>query len=380
MKNYFYLAASFMLVLSSCKDNNSTIKKEEGFVIKGKMDVLPPSSMAVLSYKQKDSTITDSTLIKNGEFVFKGKVFSPEQAYVSIRHGKEFPEKTWFRDAYAFFIENSNINITSTDSIKKANIEGSILTAQSNELNNEINPLRQKIQDLSRALQGKPQDEAYMSTVDTIKASGKRVEVLVRKFIEDHRDSYIALRNFANYELGYNFNPNVADAEFNKFTSDVRNTPLGEKVLAKINLAKKTSVGEQAMDFTQTTIVGKPFTLSSLKGKYVLVDFWASWCVPCRKENPFVVKAYNKFKDENFEIVGVSLDEKKKNWEYAVEKDGLPWIHVSDLKGWKNEVAKTYGITAVPQNFLIDKDGVIIAKNLKGEDLTTRLSEIFSKN
>ena len=367
-----------MIVLGSCK--NTKTHEDEGFVINGKMEALPAESMALLSYKQKDSTVTDSMLIKNGEFSFKGKVSSPAQAYISIRHGNTFPEKSWNRDSYAFFIDNSEIKLTSTDSIKKATIEGSQLTDQSITFNNEINPLRQKIQDLSLGLQGKPQDSAYMAVVDTIKATGTQAEAVARNFIEEHRDSYIAMLTFANYELGYNFDPIKADAEYNKFTDEVRKSPLGERVLAKIELAKKTSVGQKAMDFSQQTLAEENFNLSSLEGKYVLIDFWASWCVPCRAENPFVVKAYNKYKDENFEIVGVSLDEKEKNWKNAVEKDGLPWIQVSDLKGWKNDVAQQYGISAVPQNFLLDPQGVIIAKNLRGEDLVQKLAEIFPKS
>lgn len=379
MKRIFFIATACIFILGSCK-NKSASQIESGFVLNGKMDeALPAASIALLSYKQMDSLITDSVIVKNGKFTFKGRVIHPIQANISIRHGETFPEKSWNRDSFSFYLENSDIKITSTDSIKKGDIEGSMLSAQSIALARQINPLRNKIHTLSLGLQGKPQDSAYMATADTIKAAGESAKAIVRKFIEEHRDSYIALRDFANYELGYNFDPMVAEAEYNKFSEPVRNTPLANKIWEKIALAKKTSVGQQAIDFSQLTMDGKDFTLSSLRGKYVLVDFWASWCVPCRMENPFVVKAYNQFKDENLEIVGVSLDEKRKNWEYAIEKDGLPWIHVSDLKGWKNEVAKAYGISAVPQNFLLDPNGVIIDKNLRGEEVAARLADIFSQ-
>ncbi|MDT0677958.1 TlpA disulfide reductase family protein [Autumnicola musiva] len=381
MKKIFFIVASCLLIIIACKDDKSSeAAAVEGFVIQGKMDTLQPSSMALLSYKQNDSTYLDSTMVKDGKFQFEGEVAHPDNANISIRHGNEFPEKSWNRDTYSFYIENSEIEITASDSIKKAEIKGSKLTNQSIEFSKVMNPYREKIQTLSRGLQGKPQDDAYMATVDTIKATGKKAEDYARKFIEDHRNSYIALQTFANYELGYNFDPKVAEAEYDKFSADVRNTPLGERVWDKIALAKKTSVGEKAIDFTQTTLEGEEFSLNSLKGKYVLIDFWASWCVPCRMENPFVVKAYNEYKDKNFEIVGISLDESKKPWEKAVEKDGLPWIHVSDLKGFKNEAAQAYGITAIPQNFLINPEGIIIDKNLRGEDVAARLSEIFKKS
>jgi thiol-disulfide isomerase/thioredoxin len=131
------------------------------------------------------------------------------------------------------------------------------------------------------------------------------------------------------------------------------------------------------MDFEQMDVNGKKVTLSSLKGRYVLLDFWASWCGPCRAENPNVLKAYNKFKDKHLEILAVSLDQNKANWLSAIEKDAMPWIHVSDLKGWKNEVAAQYGIRSIPQNLLIGPDGRIIAKNLRGSALEKKLSEIL---
>jgi peroxiredoxin len=131
------------------------------------------------------------------------------------------------------------------------------------------------------------------------------------------------------------------------------------------------------MDFTLPDADGKDISLASYKGKYVLVDFWASWCGPCRAENPNVVKAYSRFKEKGFEILGVSLDDKKDKWQAAVQADNLAWTHVSDLKGWKNAVAEQYGIRAIPQNLLLDPQGVIIAKNLRGDALEKKLEEVL---
>jgi len=136
-------------------------------------------------------------------------------------------------------------------------------------------------------------------------------------------------------------------------------------------------IGSVLPDFKQNDVNGKSVSLSSLKGKYVLVDFWASWCGPCRAENPNVVKTYNQFKDKNFTVLGVSLDQDKTRWLEAIKKDGLTWTHVSDLKYWNNEVAVQFGIQSIPASFLIDPNGVVIGRDLRGDDLVKTLEKLI---
>jgi peroxiredoxin len=140
---------------------------------------------------------------------------------------------------------------------------------------------------------------------------------------------------------------------------------------------KKTLRPGKAPDFALADTTGKPVSLSSLKGKYVLVDFWASWCLPCRKENPHVVAVYNQFKDKNFTVLGVSLDTVRQDWMTAIHSDGLAWNHVSDLKGWRNEAAAIYGVQSIPYNFLIDPDGTIIAEGMTSGELEKKLTEVL---
>ena len=149
-----------------------------------------------------------------------------------------------------------------------------------------------------------------------------------------------------------------------------------EKSLQSAGLGK---VGSVLPEFKQNDVNGKSFSLSSLRGKYVLIDFWASWCGPCRAENPNVVKAFNAFKSKGFTVLGVSLDQDKAKWLEAIKKDGLTWTHVSDLKYWNNEVAVKFGIQSIPANFLIDPNGVVIAKDLRGEDLEKILAANIKK-
>ena len=146
----------------------------------------------------------------------------------------------------------------------------------------------------------------------------------------------------------------------------------------KIEKLEAVAVGQMAPDFTMNDVDGNPVSLSSFKGKYLLVDFWASWCGPCRRENPHVVELYAEFKDKGFDILGVSLDQKKDAWLKAIEDDKLTWSHVSDLKGWGNEAAKLYAVSGIPHTVLLDKEGKIIAKNLRGDALRDKVAELLN--
>ena len=199
-------------------------------------------------------------------------------------------------------------------------------------------------------------------------------------FLKRNANSPVALYALQQY-AGWDIDPAKVEPLFKALPASQQQLPSAVTLKDRIEISKKTAVGSYAMDFTQNDTLGNPVSLSSFKGKYVLVDFWASWCGPCRAENPNVVKAFNQYKDKNFTVLGVSLDRPnaKDKWLKAIHDDNLTWTQVSDLKYWDNGVAKQYGIRAIPQNLLIDPQGKIIAKNLSGEDLNEKLGEVLSK-
>jgi peroxiredoxin len=350
---------------------------QKGYTITGKVGQLKvPAKAMLLTVQNGAFRNQDSVTIKNGTFQFKGKVDEPKQAIVSIiREGAKGPEAS--DDYVSFFLENSKITLKGTDSIKNASVEGSVAEKENKELEASIRPFTRLIIRLNDAFRGKPKDDAWKKASDSVTNAIAQIKLLNTRFAESHPNSFMGLYVYHYNVLGSKFNPAEVEPIFQKFSPTLQSSPLGKRTLEKLTASKKGQAGVKVTDFTQNDLNGTPFTLSSLRGKYVLVDFWASWCGPCRAESPNLVKAYEALKDKNFEVVGVSLDENKGAWAAAVKKDGLPWIQVCDMKGWKNDVAVLYGVNSVPQNFLIDPNGVIIARDLRGEGLTEKLSALI---
>ncbi len=217
----------------------------------------------------------------------------------------------------------------------------------------------------------------WQSAIDSVMRTAN--ENVYGQYYKSNSSALLALFALTQYAGMGDINPEVAEPLFQQLAINQRNTKTGRDLENRIQIAKRTGVGARALDFSQTDTAGKLVSLSSFKGKYVLLTFWASWCKPCREENPGLVKVYDEFENRGFKILSVSLDQPNghKNWLIAILADGLRWTHVSDLKFWNNAVARQYGVLMLPQNYLIDKDGIIIAKNLEPAGLAERLRIVF---
>lgn len=318
------------------------------------------------AYADGSTRKTDTVKVVDGKFVWKTTIVEPTQVYLFL------PNR-----AYPFFADKGKISITGIgDSVDSYKVTGSKMQDEANayeasikDLSDQESPLYQKYGHVSE------EEQAALET--KLKDIRNQKNERAAKYIAAHPGSYYSIY-LVSARASYGMDYSDVKKLYDQLDAKAIATASGKKLTERMDILKRSAIGSEVIDFTQADTSGVAVHFSAFKGKYVLIDFWASWCGPCRAENPNVLKAYDKYKDKNFTVVGVSLDDKAANWKKAVIADKMPWTQVSDLKGWQNELSTYYGIQGIPSNLLIDPSGKIIAKDVRGAMLHKKLDEVLN--
>lgn len=366
MRKIVFLLLTGLIVLASCD-------KTDQYKVSGTVEGVSEGKAVLQKIEAQGPAAIDTAEIVNGTFSFTGTVEYPELHLIYI-DGNQMP--------VAFFLENGNININvDMENIQDAEVTGSEINKKFQEFNDGV-PSNDRAQSLQQefmaARQGGDQEKMQELAAE-YQAIMQEQQQYYRDFVMTNTD------NVVGAFLAMNMAGSMELEELEELVASLKESNPGhpyvleiEKMLEPMQkqaAAEETiQVGKSAPDFTLADQDGNQVSLDSFKGKYVFLDFWASWCKPCRNESPNMVKAYNEFGGENFEIVGVSLDKTAEPWLKAVEEDNMTWTLLHDPSG---DVANTYGVQSIPFTLLLDKEGVIIEKNLRGEQLQNKLEELL---
>jgi peroxiredoxin len=340
------------------------------FTIKGTLGEFP-TGMVYLQKRIGDEFVKiDSAQVTEGMFTLTGTADIPEMHYLTIE-GK--------RGSVMIWIENSDITLTAhADTLYRAEIRGSAVHDEYNAYQDEVRKIYEQTRDpyqKYRQAQEINDEETMKQMEDLMDSIYEAAEQFQKDYIHKNPSSFITPSVLQR--ISYGMEADEIEEYLALLDSSLASTAIVADLKDRVEILKKVAIGQPAIDFTQNDQDGNPVTLSSLFGNYLLMDFWAAWCGPCRQENPNVVACYERFHDKGFDVIGVSLDREKEAWLKAIGDDGLTWTHVSDLKGWNNEVSNMYGVNSIPHNLLLDKEGIIMAKNLRGEDLRNKLAELM---
>ena len=341
------------------------------FVINGKVVNGNDLDIKLIQRIGKEYVILDSTVIVGGEFLLNGKVEFPEVAYLEIS-GKE--------QKRIFYLENSIITIIAdADSLQQAKVRGSGSENEYVKYNEMMKPFKTKENEIGEKYSAAQatNDEALMEELyNEYMQNDEKKNAVKKEYIKANPASFVTpgILRSVSMEL----KADELEEFVNLLAVNVKQTPIVKGLKERITALKSTAIGMKAPDFELNDPDGNPIKLSQVIGsKLLLLDFWAAWCGPCRRENPNVVAVYNEFKNQGFDVLGVSLDSEKDNWLQAIEDDKLTWTHVSALQYWDCPAAKKYAVMSIPANFLLDENGVIIAKNLREEALREKVAELL---
>ncbi len=354
-----------VLFLAACSNNN-------GFVVEGEIKGGDVSKVYLLRVNGQEELIDSFAVGENGKFKFVGT--EPKRGVYRLNFGNV--------RAVDLVLDNASkveLKLDTKAAMSEYDVTGSEASLKVKDINNILYATYKKVEALQNTFaekQSDPNIEAIRADLEKQYQVAIETQVVdIKAFIDQNTDPLLDMYavSYLNIDENYDFISKL----MNEHQAKVGESEYTQEFYNKFKMYANVSVGAVAPDINLQTPDGKTVALSSLRGKVVMIDFWASWCGPCRRENPNVVKLYNKYKDKGFEIYGVSLDRNKEDWVKAIADDKLTWTHVSDLKFWESEAAALYKVEAIPATFLLDKDGKIIAKNLRGEQLEAFLNKLF---
>ncbi|MHC8947678.1 redoxin domain-containing protein [Sphingobacterium hungaricum] len=358
---------------------------QEKFTISGRVQSIPFNTILYLSYKINGKTQQDSIkILQDQNFQFTGEIALPVLAKLSTSQDEHSNILT-AAEQISFYLADGQANIVG-ETLQNASVEVTNPIAKDYEAYKLMErPIRDSLELLVLSIKTNVASQKDpMKYIQEVKEKILNTELdrknLKYTFIKEYPKSYVSF-DFLNELVSYDNLNELGFPAFNAFPDEIKSSEKGKELAAKMELLKPFSNGSVAPEFSLPDTLGNQVALSSFKGKYVFIDFWASWCLPCRFENPNVIAAYNKYKDKNFTVLGISIDEAKdkEKWLKAIKDDKVQqWQHVSDLIGWKSPVATLYKIQAIPRNFLIDPDGKIVGSDLRGPALNERLEKILN--
>lgn len=362
---YFFGFFIFSMVISN------PLWAQINFSVKGEIKGAKENAAISLHLDNPANEVLVKGVIQKGKFELNGAIPEPAIYMLVVEGTQQSPP---------VFLGAAVVKVKAhIDSFNNAIITGSDLQKEFKSYRNQFEPYFYRIDQLGKQINAPAYANKRDSLLQIVRPLAEELEVKADAFIKANQKSAITpLLIYSLYSFFQQSEP--LERRFNELDAAVKKSYYGRMLDKIISENKVGSIGSVAPDFSQADTSGNPVSLQSFRGKYVLVDFWASWCGPCRMENPNLVQAFNKFKAKNFTVLGVSLDRAKEPWIQAIAQDQLDWTHLSDLKFWSNDVAKMYKISSIPQNFLLDPEGKIIAKNLRGEELHAKLQEILSQN
>ena len=355
-----------MFILALCLMSFAYGERKK-FTINGKIPEMPSGRMIVTTQLVGSVDTLGKGDIHEGQFVVEGEIDEPCVALICVEG---------YAGGFVFILDSDapyemELFQSGERTIKGGKLQSELITYQETvaEENKKIKAVKEKLEEANEAKHFRTASE-LRKKLDQVTA---KAQTRLGKIVERNKDNvfaaYIQTSGMERMDL------NSLKMCYENLTDKAKDTGPGKLAAARIRALEKLDVNSEAPNFTLQTPEGKEVAMHDVKGKIKIIDFWASWCGPCRMENPNMVKLYAEFKDKGLAVISVSLDDKKDKWLEAIEKDGLTWLHLSDLKGWQGEIVKKYNIDAVPTIFVLDENNRIIAKNLRGEKLKALVSE-----